>query len=163
MKGIYEYTCTHQIACLICCTGTTFMLYFHHNNRDKRRHNDGRRTSSVSQRPRMEISHKEEKRREGIFLRQEVEERRYLPWSRCQGGGNHQRRGLGETSQGTIKKPPERWQTKQFTAVRLFLTVSRPRRNSHSYNLPTFSITKVAQQCNGYATMWAYERRCAHE
>ncbi len=59
-------------------------------------------------------------------------------------------------------KPPAWWQ-KQFTAVRLLLMDWSPARSSLRNYLPTFSITKVRQQCNGYTTMWAYERRCAHE
>jgi hypothetical protein len=51
-----------------------------------------------------------------------------------------------------------------FTAVRLLLSRSgKLARSSPRINLPTFSITKVAQQCNGCTTMWAHERRCAHE
>lgn len=49
-------------------------------------------------------------------------------------------------------KPPERWQTRQFTAVRLLLRFSRPGRSSPSIDLPTFSIT-----CCPRTRQWLYE------
>lgn len=62
-------------------------------------------------------------------------------------------------------KPACGWQLKiDFTAVRLPLSRSGKLARDNPWKpLLTFSITKVAQQCNGYTTMWAYERRCAHE
>lgn len=52
----------------------------------------------------------------------------------------------------------------KFTAV--WLPLKQPEklaRDNPWCALPTFSITKVANQCNGYTRLWAHGRRCAHE
>ena len=159
MKGIYEYTCTHQIACLVYCTSATFMVYFHHNNRDKRRHNDGRRASAILKISRL-ASDTDEEKRQRVFLCEKVETLRCLPGSGFKSRGNHRRASARETSQHTIKiKPPERWQTKQFTAVRLLLRFPRPSRSSHCITLPTFSIAACHMVSQWLCEMWAHERK----
>lgn len=102
MKGINEYRCTHQIACVDYCTSATSMVYFHHNNRDKRRRNDGRRASAILTISRLE-PHQNEEKRQRVFLCQKMETLRCLPGSGFKSGSNHRRACAGEASQHAIK------------------------------------------------------------
>ncbi len=158
MKGIYEYRCIHQIACLAYCPRATSMLYCGHNSRG-RRHNDGRRASSIPESPGMEPLQEKEKR-ERVFLRYQVATWGCLPRSCFKGGKYHRGSSLGETSQSSVTKikPASGWQWKQFTAVRLPLSQpGKLARDNHRINLPTFSIhrslpyDKVCYTKRGYA------------
>ena len=56
-------------------------------------------------------------------------------------------------------KPPERWQTKQFTAVRFLPSVFQAVGRNPWNNLPTFSIALLSNQSQWLCDMWAHERK----
>lgn len=168
MKGICEFTCTHKIACLVltCCpSSATIRMLPITNESEKETYGNGASQGTVPVYG-LDTAHSETPQRHPVCVCSQEsgeEDGRSLLCSLAKSGADEQRTSTRKTRLTQKIKPPERWQWKQFTAVWLLLMDWPPARSSHSYNLPAFSITKVRQQCNGYTTMWAYERRCAHE
>lgn len=143
------------------CHMATVMLYLPYGN-EERSNNDGRGASSTSQRARMEPLQADAKR-ERIPLRSKMDARRKIHSACYQARANYSRTSATETSQGQINKATcSWWQTiiNTFTAVRLLLLVSRPRRSSPYMILPISNIrilpNKVKILCK---RIWAHGKQ----
>ena len=174
MKGINEFTCItrkatlasriHGILSLTCCP-TLGILSLLPNTNEKETYENGTGQRAIPLYW-MDFAHTQTPQRHTVHICGPSSggwSQRSLLCSLVKSGADERRASKRKTGFAQKIKPPERWQWEQFTAVRLPLKVLANARDNPRIYLPTFSITKVAQQCNGYATMWAYERRCAHE
>ena len=161
MKGINEYTCiTLKVLRSIAHCGILLPDIDAEQRREDENDRHGRTTytrGSIPYPQSIRVYHQE------VHYPRKIGRRQSRGTLAHQARGSQKLRREPNQAQKQIKKATPGCQTKQFTAVSLPLKVLANARDKPRINLPTFSITKVRQQCNGYTTMWAYERRCAHE
>lgn len=165
--AINEYTGMHQIACLdlTCCPtlGILRLLLPNMNEKETYGNGAGQRVIPLYW---MDFAHTQTPQRYTVHICGPSSggwSKRSLLCSLVKSRADERRASKRKAGFAQKIKPPERWQTKQFTAVRLLHRFPRPSRSSPSIDLPTFSITRCPRTSQWLYKMWAHERRCAHE
>lgn len=164
MKGINEYTCTHQIACLAltCCPSLGILrLLPITNESEKETYGNGASQGTVPVYG-LDTAHSETPQRYPVCVcssESREEDGRSLLCSLVKGRADEQRTSTRKTRLTQKIKPPERWQTKQFTAVRLFPKIGTRKEQPLLY--PAYFL--VYEPCLTMSrcryTEWAHERK----